>query len=69
MMRKCDWCAYETKFSSNLCTHRKSCKKRPADGEKDQLRERVAVLEQQLAAALERNATLELVLLTNSWCS
>jgi hypothetical protein len=59
MIRKCDWCNYETKSTGNLCTHRKSCKNRPVepDAEKEQLRQRVSAdaeriqsLEQQLAA-------------------
>ena len=50
--RQCEWCNYSTKHRQNLSTHRKSCKQRPAeaDGEKEQLRERVASLEQQLTA-------------------
>ena len=64
-MRKCDWCGYETKFSSNLCTHRKSCKKRPLDSSpvENELRERVAAdaeriqcLEAQVAADREQLA-------------
>jgi len=71
MMRKCDWCAYQTKFSSNLCTHRKSCKNRPVPVSlvENELRERVSSLEkqltanqEQLTASLERNAALEQML-------
>ena len=50
--RYCEWCDYITRHRQNLSTHRRSCKHRPidVDPEKDQLRERVASLEQQLQA-------------------
>jgi len=52
--RECD-CGYKTCNRSNWCTHRKSCKHRPKiDPEKDQLRERVQSLEQQLVAKDEQ---------------
>ena len=54
-------CGYVTENKGNFWKHLQICSY-VVDGEKDQLRERVAVLEQQLAAALERNATLEQML-------
>ena len=46
--RQCEWCDYTTKHRQNLSTHRRSCKRRPidVDPENNQLRERVASLEQ-----------------------
>ena len=68
--RTCE-CGYTTLRRAGWYQHRNICKQRPveADAEKEQLRERVAVLEaqvaadrEQLAAALERNAALEQML-------
>ena len=49
-------CGYNTRNRSNFATHMRSCKHRPTepDGEKDQLRERVASLEAQVASDREQ---------------
>jgi 5-methylcytosine-specific restriction endonuclease McrA len=53
-------CGYNTLNRSNWCTHTKRCQRHVSVNHiESELRERVASLEQQLAAALERNAALE----------